>query len=168
MTHDSPFVPLTGGCNCGHVRFRLDVAPIITHCCHCRRCQKASGSAFCLNTMIETDAITMLAGAPEPFQGKESMKTAQCPECRLALWTHHPRLGDAIAILGVGALDESERLVPEAHYFTRSKHPWVVIPAGIPAFETLGDAGKAGVGERIGAALARAGAAMPREWAPER
>ena len=51
MSTDPTFVPLTGGCKCAHVRFRMEVAPIVTHCCHCRSCQKVSGSAFGVNAM---------------------------------------------------------------------------------------------------------------------
>jgi hypothetical protein len=158
MTTDSPFTQLTGGCKCGKVRFRMEVAPIITHCCHCGSCQKVSGSAFRINAMIETGRLTILEGEPQPFQGADSHKVLQCPACRFSLWSYHPHLGEAIAFVGVGMLDQGEHLAPEAHYFTRSKHPWVALPSGVPAFEELGDPGKAGVRERIMAALAAAGA----------
>jgi len=155
MNAQSPYVPLTGGCRCRQVRFRLETAPIITHGCHCRLCQKTSGSAFRVNSMIETDRITVLEGAPQPFLGASSHEVMQCPACRGALWSHLPHLGQGIAFVGVGMLDHGERLPPEAHYFTRSKHPWVILPAGVPAFEERGDPGKAGARERITAVLAR-------------
>ena len=154
MTIESAFIPLTGGCKCGQVRFRMEVAPIMTHCCHCRSCQKASGSAFRINAMIETGRLTVLEGEPQPFQGVDSQHEVQCPACRFTLWSYHPHFGDAIAFVGVGMLDQGELLPPEAHYFTRSKHPWVTLPPGLPTFEELGDPGKAGARERIVAALA--------------
>jgi len=154
MNTDASFTPLTGGCRCGKVRFRMESAPIITHCCHCRLCQQVSGAPFRVNAMIETDRLTVLEGKPQPFQGAGSHKVFQCPDCRLTLWSHHPKLGDVIAFVGVGVLDNGECLPPEAHYFTRSKHPWVTLPAGLPVFEELGDPGKAGARERIMAALA--------------
>ena len=54
-----------GRCACGDVRYRLLDAPIVTHCCHCRWCQRESGSAFALNTVIETDRVEVAQGAPE-------------------------------------------------------------------------------------------------------
>jgi len=48
---DSIIVPLTGACQCEQVRFRMEAAPIITHCCRCRDCQKASGSVFRINAI---------------------------------------------------------------------------------------------------------------------
>ena len=159
MTAKSPFVPLEGGCRCGGVRFRIERAPIITHCCHCRLCQQVSGAAFRINTMIEAAHLTLLTGSPRPYQGKDSHKVMQCPDCALALWSHHTMLGGSIAFVGIGMLDEGERLAPEVHYFTRSKHPWITLPADVTAFDQLGDPGKAGARARIEAALAAGGPA---------
>lgn len=151
----NPFTPLDGGCACGQVRFRMEIAPIITHCCHCRLCQAATGSAFAVNCMIEADQVTVLQGAPATVHGLRGWTVMRCPDCETALWSHHPHLGAAIAFIGIGQLDEGERLPPEAHYFTRSKHPWVTLPPDVIAFEQLGDPQKAGAGARIGAALAK-------------
>jgi hypothetical protein len=160
VTHDTSSMlsadRLTGACKCGQVCFRMEVEPIITHCCHCRQCQRASGSAFRINSMIETDRLTILQGAPEAFQGAGSEKVVQCPACKSALWVYHPDLGEAVAFVGVGVLDRGEQLAPEVHYFTRSKHPWVTLPPELPAFEELGDPGKASARARIESALARA------------
>jgi hypothetical protein len=53
-----------GGCGCGQVRYRMEGAPLVVHCCHCRWCQRETGSAFALNAMIEADRVVVLAGAP--------------------------------------------------------------------------------------------------------
>ncbi len=164
MTIDTAFTPLAGDCRCGQARFRIERAPIITHCCHCRLCQKTGGSAFRINAMIETDRLNILEGETRIFHGANSQKALQCPACGVSLWSHHPALGDAIAFVGVGLLDEGERLPPEAHYFTRSRHPWVTLPPDVPAFEELGDPAKPGARERIMAAMAGGGSAMAA-WA---
>ena len=59
MTRSSTF-PLEGGCDCGAVRYRMETAPLFVHCCHCRWCQRESGSAFALNAMIESERMTNL------------------------------------------------------------------------------------------------------------
>jgi hypothetical protein len=43
---------LEGGCSCGAVRYRLESAPMFVHCCHCRDCQRQTGSAFAINALI--------------------------------------------------------------------------------------------------------------------
>lgn len=123
-----------GGCECGRVRYRLLTAPIFVNCCHCRQCQKLTGSAFALNAMIEADRVELAQGG----DGLEAAGgAARCRECGSLLWATHDMFGDGILFLRGGTLDEGERLAPGAHFFVRSKHPWVTIPAGVPAFATL-------------------------------
>ena len=55
---------------------------------------------------------------------------------------------DRVRFVRVGTLDTGEALPPDAHYFTRSKHPWIVIPGDMPRFETSPDDG---VGVDLGA-----------------
>lgn len=56
--------PMEGGCSCGRVRYRLERPPLIVHCCHCTGCQRETGSAFCVNALLEDDAVTGLPSAP--------------------------------------------------------------------------------------------------------
>ena len=135
----------------------MEAAPIITHCCHCRSCQRVSGSAFRINAMIETDRLTVLQGAPEPYRGAGSLKVVQCPACRFGLWSHQPQLGEGIAFVGVGALDEGERLQPEAHYFIRSKHPWVTLPPEVRPSSSSATRARPASRERVMVVLAAAG-----------
>lgn len=130
---------LVGGCACGHVRYRMVGAPMVVHGCHCRYCQRISGSAFAVNAMIEADRVSVIGdGAPEVVQTASALPAGQklhrCPTCRVALWSNHSLLGDAIVFVYAGTLDEAERLSPDLHCFTATKHPWVVLPEGVPAF----------------------------------
>ena len=125
---------MDGGCECGRVRYRLEGEPIFVNCCHCRQCQKLSGSAFAMNAMVERDRVRVTSGADalEPARGG-----MRCAACGAILWATHRFFGEDILFLRVGTLDEGERLSPDAHFFVRSKHDWVPVPEGLPAFETL-------------------------------
>jgi hypothetical protein len=129
--------PHDGGCDCRHVRYRMETAPLIVHCCHCRWCQRETGASFALNAMIESDRLTLLHGDVErvdtPSHSGKGQKIARCPKCRLALWSHYAGAGDAVSFVRVGTLDEPDRLPPDVHIFTASKQPWVVLPPGTPA-----------------------------------
>ncbi len=57
---------LACACACGEVRFRLSGPPMFVCCCHCRECQRHTGSAFVLNALIETDRIELVADSPAP------------------------------------------------------------------------------------------------------
>ncbi|MEP7068651.1 MAG: GFA family protein [Usitatibacter sp.] len=129
--------PLEGGCTCRAVRYRMTSAPLFVHCCHCRWCQRETGSAFALNAMIEADRVVLLQGEPEavntPSNSGKGQKISRCPSCRIALWSNYAGAGDAVCFVRVGTLDEPDRLPPDIHIFTSSKQPWVVIPPGMPA-----------------------------------
>ncbi len=121
-----------GGCTCRAVRYRLRTKPLFTHCCHCRWCQRETGSAFALNALIEADRVALLHGEVEvvltPSESGKGQKIARCPQCRIAVWSNYAAAGDAIRFVRVGTLDEPDRLRPDIHIYTRSKQPWVVLP----------------------------------------
>ena len=123
-----------GGCECGAVRYRMLAEPIFVNCCHCRDCQKVTGSAFAINALIEDEQIDVASGVDALATDNGA---SRCIECKTLLWAEHPDFGQRVKFLRVGTLDEAERISPDAHFFVRSKHPWVNVPDGIPAFETL-------------------------------
>lgn len=129
--------PLEGGCDCRRIRYRMETAPLFVHCCHCRWCQRETGSAFALNAMIETDRLTLLGDAPElvdtPSASGRGQAIARCPACRIALWSHYGGAGRAVAFVRVGTLDDPDALPPDIHIFTASKQSWVVLPPACPA-----------------------------------
>jgi hypothetical protein len=126
-----------GGCDCGAVRYRMTSPPLFVHCCHCRWCQRESGSAFALNAMIESERVLDLGVAPElvdtPSASGLGQRIARCPRCRVAVWSHYAGAGPVVSFVRVGTLDEPDRLPPDIHIFTASKQPWVVIPPGAAA-----------------------------------
>jgi hypothetical protein len=128
---------LEGGCACGKMRYRLASQPMIVHCCHCRDCQRQTGSAFVLNALIETDRVEKLEGETKavavPTDSGRPHEIHRCPSCETAVWSHYGGRR-AIAFVRVGALDEPSALPPDVHIYTRSKLPWVALPAGVPAF----------------------------------
>ncbi|MEJ8859489.1 GFA family protein [Variovorax robiniae] len=136
MPATSPF-PIEGGCDCRHVRYRVESEPLFVHCCHCRWCQRESGASFALNAMIEADRVTLLAAEPEvidtPSESGEGQRIARCPKCRIAIWSHYAGAGPLVSFVRVGTLDNPDLLPPDVHIFTASKQPWVVIPVDVPA-----------------------------------
>jgi len=126
-----------GGCTCRHVRYRLTSRPLFVHCCHCRWCQRETGTAFALNAMIEADRVQLSSGAvaviDTPTLSGKGQKIARCPRCQVALWSHYAGAGEAISFVRVGTLDDPDAFPPDIHIFTASKQPWVVLPEGVPA-----------------------------------
>lgn len=129
--------PVEGGCDCRQVRYALRDAPLFVHCCHCRWCQRESGSAFALNAMIEADRFELLAGTAEevltPSNSGKGQLIARCARCRIALWSHYAGAGRGIHFVRVGTLDDPDRFPPDIHIFTSTRQPWVTLPADVPA-----------------------------------
>ena len=131
-------VSLTGGCACGGLRYRLAARPMFVHCCHCADCQRQTGSAFVLNALIETSRVEVLSGTtvsvPVPTDSGRPHVIHRCPTCQTAVWSHYGGR-DALSFVRVGTLDKPAAAPPDVHIYTRSKLPWVVLPANVPAFE---------------------------------
>lgn len=129
--------PLDGGCDCRTIRYRMETAPLFVNCCHCRWCQRETGSAFAINAMIEASRITLLAGEPVPIltpsESGGGQRIWRCPSCQVALWSNYPGAGPRVHFVRVGTLDDPDALPPDIHIFTASKQPWVQLPAGVPA-----------------------------------
>jgi hypothetical protein len=128
----------TGGCTCRSVRYRLIDQPMFIHCCHCRWCQRETGTAFALNALIESDRVELLSGTVEiidtPSNSGKGQQISRCPSCRIAVWSNYGGMGDFFRFVRVGTLDEPDRWPPDVHIFTESRQPWVILPAGVPAF----------------------------------
>lgn len=133
---------LEGGCACGAVRYRLGTAPMFVHCCHCRDCQRQTGSAFVLNALIETDRVELLSGDPTPFvlptDSGRSQIVSRCPVCGTAVWSEYGG-AKALRFIRVGTLDDPSALPPDVHIYTRSKLPWITLTDGKPTFEAYYD-----------------------------
>lgn len=129
--------PIEGRCTCGAVRYRMTAPPLFVHCCHCRWCQRETGSAFVINALIETDLVEILSGQVEvihtPSASGRGQKIHRCPACKVALWSNYAGAGDAIRFVRVGTLDVPDHLPPDIHIYTASKQPWFQLPEGTPA-----------------------------------
>lgn len=130
-----------GRCACGGVRYRLTDRPFAVHCCHCRDCQRETGSAFVINGLVETPHVDVIEGRPEavltPSASGKGQTIVRCPTCHVALWSHYGGMGDKAAFVRVGTLEDPDACPPQVHIFTRSKQPWFELPANAAAFEVF-------------------------------
>jgi hypothetical protein len=137
MNHASANTFHDGGCTCRRVRYRLTSKPLFVHCCHCRWCQRETGSAFALNALIEADRVLLLEGEVSvigtPSNSGKGQRISRCPVCQVALWSNYAGAGDAVRFVRVGSLDEPTSFPPDIHIYTASKQPWLTLPPDTPA-----------------------------------
>ena len=136
-------LPLTGGCQCGRLRYEIAQEPQLIYTCHCADCQRATSSAFSMALVVSDRAFRLSGAEPRLIQrAADSGRTTRlwvCPEC--GSWvcsgakpgTTTP---DTLRIVQAGTLDDTSWLRPTTHYWTRSKQPWISLPEGDRIFET--------------------------------
>ena len=131
---------LEGGCGCGAVRYRLLDEPIFVNNCHCRLCQRQTGTGSAVNAFIETSRLELLSGQLSEHElrtgsgGSQIIKRCAC--CGTPMWSHYPRLGEKGAAVRVGTLDDPSAVRPDAAIFVADKPSWAPLPEGVPSFET--------------------------------
>ena len=128
---------MEGGCACGQVRYRLSGKPLVVNACHCTWCQRETGTVHALNAVYEFDRVEHLKAEPEivdtPSASGKGQRIARCPDCKVAIWSNYPGAGPALRFVRVGTMDDPTQCPPDAHIFTSTKQPWLVLPAGVPA-----------------------------------
>jgi hypothetical protein len=133
---------LEGGCGCGAVRYRLTDEPIFVNNCHCRICQRQTGTGSAVNAFIEMDRIELLSGelAERDFPtGSGATQTiVRCANCGTPVWSHY-RLGRKAAAVRVGTLDNPSAVRPDAAIYVADRPAWAPLPDGVPEFKAYYD-----------------------------
>ncbi len=130
---------LEGGCACGAIRYKLTGEPLIVHACHCRDCQRLTGSAFVINLWMERKMVEQSGPAPKSFRLAGGSGRAHdvffCGDCGTYVWSnYHGAPGDFLFVRA-GTLDTPEAVRPDVHIFTRSKAPWLELPKDVRTFK---------------------------------
>ena len=118
------------------MRFEVSAPLVVAHYCHCRRCQRRSGTAASINARAEPGSVHVVSGkdrlrAWRPEDGREKWF---CGECGSALFSSKPGFADPIGIR-MGAFDEDPGIRPSARFFVASAAPWEPVPDdGLPRF----------------------------------
>jgi hypothetical protein len=130
---------ITGRCLCGQIQYSANMDPTFVGVCHCKNCQRQTGTAF-----------SVLVGVPKlamSIQGKikifhdtggsgQAVERNFCPECGSPIFTEAAVMPDVIFIKA-GTLDDTSWLDPKMHIYCDSKLQWSPIPDGSQKFATM-------------------------------
>ena len=98
---------LTGGCQCGAVRYEVSAAPLEVYVCHCRECRRQSASAFGISVIVPAQAFVLMQGNlrtwSRPTDGGKVLECMFCADCGTRI--RHASLGDATISIKGGSLD---------------------------------------------------------------
>ena len=132
-----PAFPISGGCQCGAVRYALKAPPLTFYFCHCTECQRQSSSAFGQSMRVrlaDIDVTGHVARYARPADRGSPFLGDFCPACGTRLIHRRDAYGQEVS-LKAGTLDETSWLVPAGHIWTRSKQAWMVFGEGELLYE---------------------------------
>lgn len=128
-----------GGCLCGAVRYSSDAEPVFSGVCHCRDCQRFTGSAFSVVIAVPRESMT-LAGAVTRFSSAgDSGKLVHrmfCPTCGAGVFDEADAL-PGVAMLAAGTLDDASQVRPAMHIYCARAQPWVSYPPDAVKFDLM-------------------------------
>ena len=135
MTHE-------GGCLCGAVRYAVNAPPARVTYCHCRFCQRATGSAYLVEPVFNMADFKVIHGEPKVYDhvSEGSGKRVHihfCSNCGTKLYLGFERFPDVVGLYG-GTFDDPnwfDRTAPTTkHIFLNVAQAGTVIPAGVNTF----------------------------------
>src|SRR5215831_16516096 len=128
---------IRGSCLCGRVRFEIARAVGPFELCHCRRCRKASGSAFAAMVGVKTADFRLLQGQ-DLIIAYEAPIIEQPPAYRVSFCRRcgspvpDPQRGAVWFEVPAGALDDDPHLRPDKHIFVELRAPWFTFTDDLP------------------------------------
>lgn len=124
---------LTGGCQCGRIRFAVEVDNLDAYLCHCRMCQRATGGFAAALKQVQRSAVTW-EREPDRFRSSPIAQRGFCRACGTPL-TYEGDGSDGMD-LTVGSFDEAARLVPVEHSGVESLHEAWLDTSALPRQRT--------------------------------
>jgi hypothetical protein len=130
--------PFTGGCLCGAIRYECSAEPIFMGNCHCRDCQRATGSAFAAGMLVPRNTVA-IAGDVKYYDAigdsGSIISRGFCPNCGSQLFSKPP-MPEFMGITA-GSLDDPTGFQPGMDFYTSSAQPWDYMNPDLPKFAKL-------------------------------
>ena len=118
---------IEGGCLCGKVRYSAEADPAFVGLCHCKNCQRFSGTAFASVVGLPKPALK-LQGELKTFTDRgdsgKAMLRRFCPECGSSVIEEAEAMPNMVMIL-IGTLDDASWVKPTMEIYLDSAQPWV-------------------------------------------
>ncbi|MEE9301924.1 MAG: GFA family protein [Alphaproteobacteria bacterium] len=133
-------LPMTGGCQCGAVCYRLDRPVQLTNHCHCTMCRRMQAAMFGTWSRIETQVLVIEKGEDALTDYKSSPPCIRrfCATCGCPLFYVHEVEPDLIWFTTAtldGGTHPGHPKEREQHVSTETKVPWHPIADGLPQYQ---------------------------------
>ena len=134
---------LNGQCLCGGIQFKIEgelpthdgQAPLPVYC-HCKMCQRVTGSAFTVSIMVPVNQLQWLSGEEllKPYPSSPGSLRSFCSECGSNISFIDGNDPDNIFIQA-GTINEPCDLKPQSHIFVADKASWYQINDDLVQFD---------------------------------
>ena len=130
---------ITGGCICGAIRYECSTEPVLSGNCHCRDCQKTSGSGFSASIFVPIDAVK-IAGEVKYYDvngdSGHNVSRGFCPICGSNVFGK-PAIVAGIIGIRVGTFDDPSLYQPKMNIFTKNAQKWAFLDPNLPQFSDM-------------------------------
>ena len=131
-----------GGCVCGAVRYETRGDPLRVTVCHCKFCQRATGSAYMVEPIFRLGDLRVTRGSPATHHHRSGgsgkfVHIHFCAACGTKLYLTFERFAETCGVYA-GTFDDPDwfEIGPEnsKHIFIEAARPDTILPPGVPAF----------------------------------
>ena len=130
----------TGGCACEEIKYTCSGQPLYMGNCHCRDCQRATGSAFYPGVLFKETDFTLLQGEPAWYESSADrghiMRRGFCSACGSPLFLIN-EASSGIRLLYAGSLDDPSLYKPQRDIYVASAQPWDIMDPDLPKFDAM-------------------------------
>jgi hypothetical protein len=134
MTANAADERMEGGCACGRVRFTANIADDEAYLCHCRMCQRVTGSVSIAFKNVKAADVTWLSD-PDWFDSSPIARRPYCRECGTSFGFKFKE-GSENMDLTVASFDDPSRFRPTSHFGAESMHRAWLNTEGLPEHPT--------------------------------
>jgi len=132
-------IGFTGGCMCGAIRYECEAEPIAMGNCHCRDCQRATGSGFAAAVLVPISAVKISGEVKYHEVTGDSgaiVRRGFCSNCGARLFGQPAAAPDILDIMA-GSLDDPSWFRPQADIYVASAQPWDYMNPNLPKFPKM-------------------------------
>ena len=118
---------LTGGCLCGRVRYSVHGQPVLSCNCHCRNCQRYTGSAFETMIVFPAESVSVQGELKTYDHFGDSGKILHrrfCPNCGSGVIAEPDAMPGVLVVLA-GTLDDPSAFKPTMDIYWSFGQPWI-------------------------------------------
>ncbi|HET6608583.1 MAG TPA: GFA family protein [Rhodopila sp.] len=130
---------ISGRCVCGAVTYSATAEPIFSGVCHCKTCQRATGSAFGAVVAVPAPSLTV-KGDVTQYDGigdsGQATHRSFCPVCgsNIAMMAD---IMSGVVMLPIGTLDDTSWVKPTVQIYCQAEQGWLDLGGDMQRFEGM-------------------------------